>query len=565
MLAGLETSESESAKIEFSKQATIGFLPQEPKLNASHSILEEIFSSDYPPLKAISDYNKALLENNADATLIASTKIDELDAWQLEAKVKEILFKFNLTDLTKKIGVLSGGEQKRIAFTKILITQPDLMILDEPTNHLDVHMIEWLEDYFNNENKTLFVVTHDRYFMEHVCKKIIELDHGDLFSYSGGYLDFVQKKEERLNNMQVVHQKLKQRYKKELDWVRRQPKARGTKSKDRTDRFYTIKTAVKNYKTENTLSINIKETRLGSKIIELINLHKAYDNKLILKGFDYKFKRFDRLGIVGVNGAGKSTLLKIITQTILPDKGKVIHGETIKIGYYKQTGLQVDGSKRVIEYIRDIAEYIPLEKGQKLWAEQLLENFLFSREQQQQRISTLSGGERKRLYLLGILMDNPNFLILDEPTNDLDIVTLGILENYLSSFKGCLIIVSHDRYFMDRLVDHLFVLEGDGIIKDFPGNYSDYTTSKTNPPKKSAEQPLSPQKKSNTQNFEKHKKIRSLEKSLKKLETQKKEVETQMLDPTLPTGELMQKSEELDKIKAQIEEKEMLWLELSEE
>jgi len=566
VLAGEESGEGEQARTAFTKGISVSFLAQEPLLDNEKNILEEIFTSDFPAIKAIRSYEEALLGNDDSKIQESIASIEALGAWDIEAKIKEILSKLKITKLDQKIGVLSGGEKKRVALTKLLIEEPDFIIMDEPTNHLDIEMIEWLEEYFKNPNRTLFVVTHDRYFIEAVCKEILELDQGMMQAYRGGYSDYLIKKEERLQNAEVAHQKLSQRFKKELEWVRRQPKARGTKSKARKDNFKEIKKTVHSYKTDETLSIDIKESRLGSKIIEAINVHKAFDTKTLVKGFEYKFKKGDRIGIVGPNGIGKSTFLQLITKQLEPDIGKVIHGETLKIGYYKQTGLTLKKEKKVIDVIRDIADYIPLEKGRKLMAEQLLENFLFSRAQQQQLTSTLSGGERKRLYLLSILMENPNFLILDEPTNDLDIVTLNILEEYLFQFKGCVIIVSHDRYFMDRLVEHLFVFKGAGEIKDFNGNYTDYSNvlkeeKKPSTPKKTA---ASVEKSANKLSHEQRKELRNLEKSIKKLEEKKVLLEERFLDSSLSAEKLHMNSVMLEELKEKIEEKEMAWLELSE-
>ncbi len=566
VISGLESPEGEQAKTEFAKNLQVGFLPQEPVLDDQKSILEELFSSEYKSIKAIKTYNQALKENNQALIEQSMAQIDELGAWSIEAQIKEILSKLNIEDLNQKIGVLSGGERKRVALTKILIENPDFLIFDEPTNHLDVEMIEWLEHYFKSPNKTLFVVTHDRYFINAVCNQIIELENGALQKYSGNYADYLEKKQAAKLNQAAAHQKLKGLYKKELEWVRRQPKARGTKSKDRVDRFASTKKALHSYTQEKKLNIDLKSSRLGAKIIEVINLNKAFDEKAIVSGFEYKFQKGDRIGIVGPNGAGKSTFLKLITKQLEPDKGKVILGETLNIGHYKQEGLTFKVDKRVIEFIRDIAEYIPLEKGKKLMAEQLLETFLFSRAQQQQYISTLSGGERKRLYLLSLLIQNPNFLILDEPTNDLDIATLNVLEDYLLSFKGCVMIVSHDRYFMDKLVDHLFVFKGAGEIKDFIGNYTDYSNqAKQEAQNTKIEKPQSITAPSKAKiSHQQRKELRSIEKKLEKLEGQKTELETALLAPNQSLEEIQEKADLVEKLKAEISNLEDQWLSLSE-
>ncbi|HEB61896.1 MAG TPA: ABC transporter ATP-binding protein, partial [Bacteroidetes bacterium] len=389
-------------------------------------------------------------------------------------EIKEILFKLKIPELDKKVSEISGGQKKRLALAKIIIQNPQFLILDEPTNHLDVDMIEWLEQYLGNKNLTLFMVTHDRYFLENTCNRIVELDRGNLYVYSGNYTEYLKKKAERTHNETTTIDKLKKLYKKELEWLRRQPKARGTKSKSRIDRAHQIKEKASKAIYNDAISIDIETKRLGGKILELYNINKSYGQINIIEDFSYKFKRFEKLGIVGDNGVGKSTLINIIMGILKPDSGKVVIGETVQFGYFAQQGLNLTQDKTVIDLIRDIAEYLPMSNGKKLTAEQLLEKFLFSRKHQQVYISQLSGGEKRRLQLLTVLMKNPNFLILDEPTNDLDIITLNILEDYLLGFKGNLIIITHDRYFMDKLTDHLFIMPGNGKIKDFNGTFTEY-------------------------------------------------------------------------------------------
>jgi len=563
VIAGDQSSDGEVGKSTFTKGISIGFLQQEPVLNESYTVLEEVLDSDFPALKAIQEYELAIFHNNEADIQKAIEKIENNKAWNMEARVKELLSKLEIKILDQKISSLSGGERKRVALAKMLIEEPDFVIMDEPTNHLDVKMIEWLEQYFKNPNFTLFVVTHDRYFIEAVCNQIVELEDGVLHSYSGGYADYLEKKQLRIENNDVVHGKMKQLYKKELSWVRNQPKARGTKAKSRIKSFEDIEHTVKSHKTDDKLSIDMKGSRLGSKILEVFNISKSYGDNILVKKFNNKFKKGDRMGIVGPNGIGKTTLLKLLTKELEPDEGKVIHGETVSFGYYTQTGLELKKDKKVIDVIRDIADYIPLEKGKKLTAEKMLENFLFNRPSQQLYVSRLSGGEKRRLYLLSILMKNPNFLILDEPTNDLDIVTLNILEEYLYQFKGCIIIVSHDRYFMDRLVDHLFIFEGNGTIKDFNGNYTDYR--EVNKVKENAKPVVETQSKSeNKISFEKRKEISRVEKSIEKLEKRKKDEEEMLLDTSLTPEQIQSHFLELEKVKKELDNKEMLWLELSE-
>ncbi len=478
LMAGEIKPEGEKAKIEIRKGLNIAYLRQTPDFHPDMTVLDTLMDSDIPAIKAIHDYELAIYQGNTEEINKHITIIENLEAWDIEAKVKEILFKLNIEKLDQQIKHLSGGQRRRIALAQILIQNPDVLILDEPTNHLDVEMIEWLEEYLSKPSLTIFMVTHDRYFLERVCNVIVELDEGSFYHYRGNYSNYLEKRAERKENDSIRHEKVKKLYKKELEWVRRQPKARGTKAKSRIEAFQRIKEEKNNVVHEGVLKFHIVPERLGSKIVEFHNVSKRFGDKIIMKNFSYKFKKNERVGISGVNGSGKSTFINLLTQEINPDEGKVIKGETVKFGYYNQEGLLLKTDKRVIDVIRDIAEYIPLQKGAKLTAEQLLERFLFPRKQQQVYVSQLSGGEKRRLYLLSILITNPNFLILDEPTNDLDILTLNILEDYLLEFPGCLIVISHDRYFMDKLVDHIFIMEGAGHVKDFNGSYSEWKTRK---------------------------------------------------------------------------------------
>lgn len=569
VIAGAEGVEGETAEIQFAKGLRTAFLHQEPDVPEDATALEAVLASDVPAIRAIREYEAALISQDQEAIQKHLSVIEDLKAWDIESRVKEILFRLKIDDLNMPVSAMSGGQKKRVALAKILIEEPDFLVLDEPTNHLDLEIIEWLEDFLTNANLTLFMVTHDRYFLENVCSHIIELDRGTLYKYTGGYSDFLEKKASREQNEAANLEKTKKLYKKELDWVRRQPKARGTKAKSRVDSFYDIKEKAHKRVDEDELSISIKSSRLGSKILEAHVLQKSYGDKKIVDGFDYKFKRGEKIGIVGKNGAGKTTLLKLLTKEIRPDGGKIVVGETINFGYYTQEGIQLKDDRRVIEVIRDIAEYIPLEKGKKLTAESLLERFMFPRAQQQVYVSQLSGGERRRLYLLTILMGNPNFLILDEPTNDLDILTLNVLEEYLMEFPGCLIVVSHDRYFMDKIVDHLFVLEGDGVIKDFNGTYTEYRFEQKKMDKSA--KPVSstsvetPIEKKKEVSYEDQKKYNRLLRDIEKLEKKKATISEQFNDMNLTPERIKELSIELADVKNTIEEKEEEWMMLSEE
>lgn len=568
IIAGKDTPDT--GQVVMRKDIKIEFLSQEPELQSDLTIEENIFASDNDILKVIENYEKAL--ENPDDTEIYQKAFEAMDrhqAWDFETQYKQILSKLKLDNLKQTVNNLSGGQKKRLALAIVLLNKPDLLILDEPTNHLDLEMIEWLEDYFAKENITLFMVTHDRYFLERVCNEIIELDHGKIYGYKGNYSYYLQKKEERLLAEQASVEKAKNLYVKELDWMRRQPKARTTKSKSRIDDFYVIKEKAHARRKEHQVELEINMERLGNKVIELHNVSKSFNNKVILDKYSYNFLPGERIGIIGKNGTGKSTFLNILTQKIQPDNGKVITGETIKIGYYTQAGINVKPEQKVIDVIREFGDYIPLAKGRMLSAAQLLERFLFDRKKQYDYVEKLSGGELKRLYLCTVLIQNPNFLILDEPTNDLDIVTLNVLESFLLDYPGCLIVVSHDRYFMDKIVDHLFVFRGNGVVEDFPGNYSDFRTYEDSiePEKDDTPKEKSNWKEKQVQNgltYQEQKELQKIERELKDLELSKKKIEQEFVENLVQPEDIEKKSNELQHIIQKMENKEERWFELLE-
>lgn len=563
----------DTGQVVIRKDIKMAFLSQEPVLNPELTIEESIFASDNEVLKVIEQYEKAL-ENPEDEEVYqkAFEGMDAHNAWDFETQYKQILFKLKMDDLKLKVKNLSGGQKKRLALAIILISKPDLLILDEPTNHLDLEMIEWLENYFAKENMTLFMVTHDRFFLERVCNEIIELDNGKLYQYKGNYSYYLTKKEERIAAENASIDKAQNLFVKELAWMRRQPKARTTKSKSRQDDFYVIQEKANSRRKEHQVELEINMERMGSKIVELHNVSKKFKDKTILENFSFNFKRGERIGIIGKNGTGKSTFLNILTNTLPPDGGKVVTGETIKIGYYTQSGINPKPEQKVIDIIKEYGEYIPLAKGRTISAGQLLERFLFDRKKQYDYVEKLSGGELKRLYLCTVLIQNPNFLILDEPTNDLDIVTLNVLESFLLDYPGCLIVVSHDRYFMDKIVDHLFVFRGEGVIEDFPGNYSDFRTYEDSAePNKEDLKPVGDNgKKAWKQNnakagltFNEQKEFQKVEKDIKDLEREKAAIENQFADGLIADADIAKKAEELQVILMKIENITERWFELS--
>lgn len=553
------------------KGLRLSFLDQEPILDKRLTIEETIFASEIPILKVIESYENALKNpEDSEAYQLAFEAMDRHNAWEFETQYQQILSQLKLEDLSQKVSSLSGGQKKRLALAQSLLSKPDILILDEPTNHLDLEMIEWLEDYFTKTQQTLFMVTHDRYFLERVCNEIIELDHGKLFTYKGNYSYYLEKKEARIANELVEVGKAKQLFKKELDWMRRQPKARTTKSKSRIDDFFEIKKKAHQRRKDHEVQLEINMERLGSKIIEFHNVSKAFKDKNILDSFDYTFKKGERIGIIGKNGTGKSTFLNLLTQSLQPDNGKIVLGETVKIGYYTQGGILVKPNQKVIEVIRQYGDYIPLAKGRQISAQQLLERFLFDRKKQYDFVEKLSGGEQKRLYLCTVLIQNPNVLILDEPTNDLDIVTLNVLENFLLDFPGVLLVVSHDRYFMDKIVDHLFVFRGNAVIEDFPGNYSDFRAYDTSLPKtanikvKADIIEVVKENEANKLSYNEQKEYKNLESKIRSLELDKTALEDKFNNPELSQEDINKLSEDLQTIISLIEEKELRWFELAE-
>ncbi|AUP78188.1 ABC-F family ATP-binding cassette domain-containing protein [Flavivirga eckloniae] len=561
--------ESDSGSVVYRKGIAVSFLSQDPKFDDKLTIEETIFASDNPILKVIANYEKALLNpDDTDAYQTAFEQMEQHQAWDFETLYKQILFKLKLDNLSQKVSTLSGGQKKRLSLANALINKPDLLILDEPTNHLDLEMIEWLEAFFAKENITLFMVTHDRYFLERVCNEIIELDEGKLYSYKGNYSYYLEKREARIERESVELGKAKQLFKKELSWMRRQPKARTTKSKSRIDDFKDIKHRAHQRRNDHEVQLELNMERLGSKILEFHKVSKAFKDKTILDKFEYTFQKGERAGIIGKNGTGKTTFLNILTQTAQPDSGKVVKGDTVKFGYYTQNGITIKPEQKVIDVIREFGDYIPLKKGRQISAQQLLERFLFSRKKQYDFVEKLSGGERKRLYLCTVLIQNPNFLILDEPTNDLDIVTLNVLESFLLDFPGCVIVVSHDRYFMDKVVDHLFVFKGEGVIEDFPGNYTDYRVYEDSQPVVSNVQEDKKDKNAWKKNesklsYNEEKELKNIESKLKSLAFDKKELEHKFNNPDLTQDDINKLSDELQKIIDTIEAKEERWFELS--
>ena len=569
----LEPSEG---KLIQNKSIRIGHLEQDPLPTISISISDYLFSDEHPALSLIKQY-EILLENPEGKDNEINELTDALsaaDAWEYEHKIKHILGILGIYHLNQSIATLSGGQKKRIALAKLLIEDPDLYILDEPTNHLDIDTIEWLEDYLNKGNKTLMMVTHDRYFLDNVCNEIMEIDRGSVFSYKGNYSYYLEKKAEREEMDKASYEKNKNLWRKELEWMRRQPKARTTKSKSRVDAFGKLDEKTKELRPNQEVELSMKMSTQGNKILELHHIGKSYGDKNIINDFSYVFKKKDRIGVAGKNGSGKSTFLQLITQQIQPDKGKITVGETTVYGYYRQDGLKFDEDMKVIDVVKDVADFIIMSDGKQLSASQLLTKFLCPPAKQNDKVSKLSGGEKKRLQLMRILMLNPNFLILDEPTNDLDIDTLNILEDFLITFPGCLVLVSHDRYLVDSLTDHLFIFEGNGEVQTYNGNYTDYRVEKEE--ELELQKQLAKQQKvaeaqkvqaaaasKKKLSFKEQKELETLEQEISTLENRKVEITTEIANTT-EVEKIISLSNELEEVEKNLEDRELRWLELSE-
>ena len=571
IIAGME--DADSGSVVFRNGLRVGFLEQLPPLDPDLTVLEACMSEDHHITSVISDYERALASGDSAALDDAIRSMDSAGAWDYEDRLRQLLTQLKITDMTQRVSSLSGGQRKRVALARVILENPELLILDEPTNHLDIEIIEWLEGYLKRSKVALLMVTHDRYFLDRVCNKIIEIDRQQIYTYDGNFDYYLRRRRERIESMEAELAKVRNTLRREQEWMSRQPQARAGKAKYRIDSFYDLKERSRMQLGEKNINLEVKSSYIGSKIFEARGISKRFGEKVILDGFTYTFARYEKLGIIGHNGAGKSTFIKLLQGLLPSDSGEWNVGETVMFGYYSQDGLQLDQSKKVIDIITDIAEDVVLDGERHYSPMQFLQKFLFSPADQQKYVATLSGGERCRLHLAAVLMRSPNFLILDEPTNDLDIVTLGILEEYLSSFKGCVIVISHDRYFLDNIVDHLFVMEGDGVIKDFPGNYSDYRAWRS---EREAEQKKDMQQKparSNQQRpcterpakmtFKEKREFEQLTSEIEALNQEKAE-----LDSLFNSGDVIDdisvKSARYDEICGLIDEKEMRWLELSE-
>ena len=572
IIAGKDSADS--GTIFINKASKLSYLQQEPQLDNKHSVFEEVFNSSDEIIKTISYYEQAIESGDQKSIDKAIVRMDQYKAWNHEIVVKQILTQLKITDLDQKIAYLSGGQKKRVALAQVLINEPDFLILDEPTNHLDVEMIEWLEEYLKKAGGTLLMVTHDRYFLENVCDEIIEMDNNRIYTYKGNYSRFLEKRTERIENEQTAIDKAKNLLRKESDWMRRMPQARATKAKSRIDAYYELKEIASSQTTDPGMKINIQSSRMGKKIIEADNLFFSWNDIPYIKNFTYNFVRNEKIGIVGKNGTGKSTLLDLLTGSLKPESGTLEHGETVIFGYVTQGGIEFDENEKVIDVARSIAETVRLGNGNIVNVSQFLTQFLFPPNVQHNYVSKLSGGEKRRLYLLTILMKSPNFLILDEPTNDLDIMSLAVLETYLQDFKGCVLVVSHDRFFMDQIVDHLFVFEGNSVIRDFPGNYSQYREflEKKKLKEKIVNKPTAPKKKVKTQetnevkklSFKEKQEYELLVKEIEDLESEKAALERSLSSGNLNHEELKEKSVRVGKIMEEIDKKTDRWIELEE-
>ena len=562
----------DSGNIVFRRDLRVDYLEQDPQYPEELTVLEACFHHGNSTVELIKEYERCMETEGHPGLENLLARMDQEKAWEYEQKAKQILSQLKIRNFDQKVKQLSGGQLKRVALANALITEPDLLILDEPTNHLDLDMTEWLEDYLRRTNLSLLMVTHDRYFLDRVCSEIIEIDNQQIYQYKGNYSYYLEKRQERIESKSVEIERANNLYRTELDWMRRMPQARGHKARYREDAFYELeKVAKQRFNTDN-VKLEVKASYIGSKIFEADHLFKSFGDLKILDDFSYIFSRYEKMGIVGNNGTGKSTFIKILMGQVKPDSGTVDIGETVRFGYYSQDGLQFDEQMKVIDVIQDIAEVIELGNGKKLTASQFLQHFLFTPETQHSYVYKLSGGERRRLYLCTILMRNPNFLVLDEPTNDLDIITLNVLEEYLQNFKGCVIVVSHDRYFMDKVVDHLMVFNGQGDIRDFPGNYSDYRNWKEAKEQKEKEAEKPQEEKTarvrlndkRKMSFKEKREFEQLEKEIAELEAEKTQIEELLCSGTLSVDELTEKSKRLPEVNDMIDEKTMRWLELSE-
>lgn len=569
----------DSGEVVFRKDLRVGYLEQAPSYPENLTVLEACFFSENETVRTIAEYEAAISREDHSGLERILERMDALKAWDYEQRAKQILGKLNIHRLDQKVGELSGGQLKRVALANVLITEPELIILDEPTNHLDLEMTEWLEEYLGRANISILMVTHDRYFLDRVCSEILEIDNKQIYFYKGNYSYYLEKREERIAAMNAEVDRASNLLRKELDWMRRQPQARGTKAKFRIDAFYELEKKAKQRRESGTVELGVKSSYIGSKIFEASHVCKRFGDLKITDDFNYVFARYEKMGIVGNNGTGKSTFIKMLMGEVAPDSGYFDVGETVRFGYYSQEGLKFDEQMKVIDVVRAIAEYVDLGNGEKLGVSQFLNHFLFTPDKQYNYVYKLSGGEKRRLYLCTVLMRNPNFLVLDEPTNDLDIVTLNVLEEYLRQFKGCLIVVSHDRYFMDKVVDHLLVFHGNADIQDFPGNYTQYRewreakeqlereaqaleAAKRPDENKKGNRPVREEKRKLS--FKERKEYESLESEIEAMENEKAELEQAMSSGTLSNEELLQKSERISWLINAIDEKSTRWLELSE-
>lgn len=577
IIAGKE--DYDEGSIVFRNDLRVGYLEQAPHYPEGLTVLQACFYSQNETVRLLAEYEQALMDNDTDKLNSLLERMDSLKAWDYEQRAKQILGELKIHNLEQKVESLSGGQLKRVALANVLITEPELIILDEPTNHLDLEMTEWLEDYLNRSTISILMVTHDRYFLDRVCSEIIEIDRKQIYQYKGNYSYYLEKRQERIDAQNAEVERASNLLRKELDWMRRQPQARGTKAKYRIDAFYELEKKAHQQREAGHVNLDVKASYIGSKIFDAVDVCKRFDDLKITDHFNYTFARYEKMGIVGNNGTGKSTFIKMLLGEIQPDSGHFDIGETVRFGYYSQEGLQFDEQMKVIDVVQNIAEYVDLGDGRKMGVSQFLNYFLFTPDRQHSYVYKLSGGEKRRLYLCTVLMRNPNFLVLDEPTNDLDIITLNVLEEYLRSFKGCVIVVSHDRYFMDKVVDHLLVFRGNADIKDFPGNYTQYRTWKEEQDalKKQEEQALQskqavveeksrrPEKEVKRRlTFKERKEFEALDAEIPALEAEKKGLETAMSSGTLSTEELLAKSARITALIEELDEKTIRWLELSE-